>query len=116
MNATTILLSALLMNAAASAPDWVLRDQAYKAFLVDLQGAVRTGNRKAVANLADLPLQVNGPTGVHETYRSAKLVEQNYERIFTPPVRKAILRQHFEELFGNYQGVMIGNGAVWFDH
>ena len=44
------------------------------------------------------------------------MIERNYRRIFTARVRNAILRQRFEKVFGNYQGVMIGDGAVWFDH
>ena len=117
MKVTALALSLLLLaNSAPTAPGWVLRDRTYQTFLVDLQSAVRTGNRPALVKLIDLPLRVNGPNGHSKTYRSASTIQRDYLRIFTPRVRSAILQQRFEELFGRDQGVMIGNGEVWFDH
>jgi len=117
MKVTILALSTLLLgNAAPTAPGWVLHDHAYQTFLIDLQSAVRTGNRPAVVKLIDLPLRVNGPNGRRLTYRSGGSVQRDYERIFTARVRGAILQQRFENLFGRDKGVMIGNGEVWFDH
>jgi hypothetical protein len=33
----------------------------------------------------------------------------------TPKLRRAILDQSPACLFGNYHGVMIGSGQIWFD-
>lgn len=96
------------------APDWVLNDRSYATFLTQLQNAVRANDREAVIRLVSLPLRVN--SNRTRLYRDTKSVRADYDRIFTPNVRKAILAQRFEQLFGRDQGVMIGDGEVWFDH
>ena len=96
------------------APDWVLNDRSYATFLTQLQNAVRANDREAVIKLVKLPLRVNFNRA--HFYRDAKSVRANYDRIFTPKVRKVILAQRFDQLFGRDQGVMIGGGEVWFDH
>jgi hypothetical protein len=102
-------------EAAATAPDWVLNDRSYDTFLRRLQTGVRANNRNAVAGLVAYPLRVNR-NGQARTYANARAVIADYDSIFTPRVRSAILSQRFENLFGRDQGVMIGDGAVWFDH
>jgi hypothetical protein len=95
--------------AKASSPD-----QARAAFLSRLQSAVRAGNRSAVIALAGLPLRVNGPGGTR-LYRDAVSIQRDFDRIFTPKVRRAILAQRADQLFTRDQGTMIGDGEVWFD-
>ena len=102
-------------NVAATAPKWVLDNGAYRSFLGQLQSAVRANNRPAVVRLVRLPLRVNFAGGAW-TYRDAKSILADYDRIFTSKVKQAIAAQRFENLFGRDQGVMIGDGAVWFDH
>jgi len=98
----------------ATAPDWVLKDRDYATFLTNLQRAVRTNDRGAVAKLVHYPLRVNSD-GKSRLYRDSAAVRADYERIFTPQVRRAILDQRFERLFGSSRGLMIGHGQVWFD-
>jgi|GEM_PF-3093769 len=118
MKPAALLLCLLTLPGAAPsrAPDWVLRDRDYRRFLGDLQNAVRRGDREAVIRLADLPLRVNGPGRHRAEERSAAAIRRHYGRIFIPAVRRAILAQRFETLFGSSKGLMIGDGAVWFDH
>jgi hypothetical protein len=99
---------------APKAPDWVLADRGYETFLSDLQTAIRANDRSAVINLVHFPLRVNSG-GRSRFYRDSHSVRADYDRIFTPQVRRAILAQQFEELFGSSRGLMIGNGEVWFD-
>ena len=99
----------------ATAPDWVLGDAAYGTFLNGLQAAVRSNNRQAVIRLIAYPLRVNRD-GTSKLYRDSAAVLRDFDRIFTPSVKQAILSERFEQLFGSDQGVMIGNGAIWFDH
>jgi hypothetical protein len=105
----------LVVGMAATAPDWVLKDNGYRSFLRDLQTAVRSNNSRVVLDLASFPLRVNRRGGSHP-YRNRAEAEKDYNRIFTPNVRRVILAQKFDDLFGRDQGVMIGNGEVWFDH
>jgi hypothetical protein len=99
----------------SASPDWVQEDRAYRTFLGQLQSAVRNDDRNGVLRLVAFPLRVNSG-GRSRTYRNAGAALADYERIFTPKVRQAIVDQRFETLFGRDQGVMIGDGAVWFDH
>jgi len=100
---------------APAAPGWVLNDRTYATFLSQLQASVRTHNRDGVIRLIRFPLRVNA-NGNNRTYRDAASVRADYNRIFTPSVRRAILNQKLDRLFGRDQGLMIGNGQVWFDH
>lgn len=100
---------------AQAAPDRVLKDASYAAFLKRLQGAVRTNDRGAVVRLIAFPLRVNS-NGGSRFYSDARSVRENYDRIFTPRVTQSILGQRFDRQFGRDQGLMIGNGAIWFDH
>ena len=98
----------------ATAPDWVLKDRGYATFLTNLQRAVRANDRGAVAKLVHYPLRVNSD-GRSRFYPDSAAFRADYERIFTPQVRRAILDQRFERLFGSSRGLMIGQGQVWFD-
>lgn len=100
---------------APTAPDLVLKDRSYAAFLTDLQAAVRANDRDAVIGLIAFPLRVNSG-GKGRSYRDAAAVRRDYDGIFTPRVRGAILNQRADRLFGRDQGLMIGDGEVWFDH
>ena len=64
--------------------------------------------------LISFPLRVNAASGAR-TYRDARSVERDFDRIFTPRVKQAIARQRAENLFVRDQGAMIGDGEVWFD-
>lgn len=100
---------------AQTTPDWVAKDRAYAAFLTQLQTAVRKKDRGAVIKLIAFPLRVNSG-GRSQLYRDGQSVRRDYDRIFTPPVTRAILDQRFDRLFGRDRGLMIGDGEVWFDH
>ena len=83
-------------------------------FLATLQRAVAANDRHAVAMLAHYPLRVNGVKGLKEA-ASPRDFERRYSAILTPHVRAAIMEQQGACLFANWQGVMIGDGEVWFD-
>ena len=82
-------------------------------FLAALKDAVAKGQRERVVALVALPLRVN--TGKHHTYlRTQKALLSAYDRVFDAEVRKALAAQRPGELFANYQGVMVGDGQIWF--
>ena len=91
------------------------KDTSYATFLKHLQGAVRANDRGAVIKLVGFPLRVNS-NGKTRVYRDAASVRADYDQIFTLQVRQAILAQRHDRLFSRDQGLMIGNGQVWFDH
>jgi hypothetical protein len=99
---------------AASAASPLAVVDANGEFLSRLQSAVRAKDKGAIVRLVGLPLRVNFDGGP-KTYNDRRSVERDFDLIFTPRVRKAILDQRAEQLFTNYQGAMVGVGEVWFD-
>jgi hypothetical protein len=84
-----------------------------RAFLAALQTSVASGDKTKVAAMISYPLLV-----IHGTVRTkikskAELLSR-YGNIFDDRIRQVIAQQSARCLFGNYQGVMIGKGEVWF--
>jgi hypothetical protein len=67
-----------------------------------------------VSALVAFPLRVNTKEGP-KTYRDQKSVEEDFDQIFSPRVKQAILNQRSDQLLVRDQGAMIGDGEVWFD-
>ncbi len=84
-----------------------------RAFLAELQSAVKSDNKSRVAAMVSYPLLViHGSRKTRIKTKAAFL--SSYDTIFDEHVRKAVAQQTSKCLFGNYQGAMIGNGEVWF--
>ncbi len=81
-------------------------------FFTRLQQAAARQDKDTVASMVRYPITVklNGKSTILRTPRSFL---EHYDRILTPEITAAIARQRYENLFVNYQGVMIGNGQVW---
>lgn len=105
---------ALAAKRAADSLKAISPSEAYARFLPRLQSAIRSGDRRAVSGLIQYPLRVNAKGGPR-IYSDRKSVEKDFDRIFTPHVRSAILAQRADGLFVRDQGAMIGDGEVWFD-
>jgi hypothetical protein len=82
-------------------------------FLQALQAAVAQDNRGQVADLVAFPLDIT-IGGARVTLPSKQEFIDSYAEIIDPGVKAAILAQTVDGLFANDQGVMIGNGEVWF--
>ncbi|WP_158944000.1 hypothetical protein [Granulicella sp. S190] len=77
-----------------------------------LQQAVASHNATEVADLVHYPIKVN--PGKHPlTIKSPKAFAKDYDRIITSDISSVILKQKYDALFVNSQGVMIGDGEVW---
>jgi hypothetical protein len=85
----------------------------YQLFLNGLQIAVVMDDRFRVARLVNYPLEVR-IGGETVTVGTADELLARYESLLTPKVVGAIERQDYGALFANDQGVMIGDGEVWF--
>jgi len=80
--------------------------------LTELQQSVAKHNTAAVAALVHYPIKVN--PGKHPiTIKSPKAFVKDYDRIITNDISDVILKQKYEALFVNSQGVMLGDGEVW---
>ncbi|SEN79975.1 hypothetical protein [Paenibacillus sp. OV219] len=78
-----------------------------------VKDAIASGDQAEVASHILYPLRVNSKSGT-ELYQTRADFVQHYDEIITEPVKKAIANQSVDQLFVNYQGVMVGNGDIWF--
>jgi hypothetical protein len=83
-----------------------------EAYFRELQSSVRHRDVKWFADQGGV--RVNLAPGSGYTYRPDE-VRKVYNWIITPDVERAVLAQDPDGLFKNWQGVMAGDGAVWFD-
>lgn len=83
----------------------------FEAFFEKFQTLVAKGDKKGVADYMKYPVVVNGKETTNQT---KKQFIKNYDKIFTPNVKKALANQEVENLFVNAQGVMVGDGEIWF--
>jgi cyclopropane fatty-acyl-phospholipid synthase-like methyltransferase len=85
----------------------------YQQFFEKLKEAVAGDDKKAVASLVDYPFRarINGKA---VTIKDANHFVADYNKIVTGKVKQAVTEQRYETLFANWQGVMIGDGEVWF--
>lgn len=87
-----------------------LKDAEVHAFFVELKTAVNDHDVKKIASMVRYPLVVKGKASVQ---RPVDFISR-YREIFTQNVISAIKRQSYKNLWGNWRGVMIGEGEVWF--
>lgn len=85
----------------------------YQAFFGELQKAVAADDKAAVAGLISYPLEskVGGKT---VTLRDADEFVAAYDQIITAKVKKALAAQTYASLFANGEGLMVGDGEIWF--
>ncbi|MEV5029865.1 hypothetical protein [Paenibacillus sp. LPE1-1-1.1] len=76
------------------------------------KAAVAANEKDAVAELILLPLQVNGE--IPYAVKSKEEFIEKYDQIITPSVKEALEAQKVDDLFVRDQGVMVGDGELWF--
>ena len=86
--------------------------EAYRTVLLHLQAALRAGDRSAIVGLINFPLRAGG-TGGPRIYQDRQTVEQNFDRIFTPRVIRAITGQKPDQLTVRNRRAVVGKGEVW---
>lgn len=85
----------------------------YHAFFSKLQKAVAADDKETVASMIDYPFATR-IGGKAIKIRDAKHFIADYDKVITSKVKAAVAKQRYEDLFANWQGVMIGDGEVWF--
>lgn len=82
--------------------------QPYHVFFQSFQNAVASEDKLEVAKMMAFPLRVG-------TQKLTKIkFLKRYNQIFTPHVTQVVREQHYSKLFARDQGVMFGDGEVWF--
>ena len=91
------------------------RPRQARHFLEELRDAAEAGDLQALAGRVRYPFRLYDKGEVIREYATLSDLIPDLRAVFTPGVLTAIREQDFDTLFVNYQGVMIGGGAVWFD-
>lgn len=86
----------------------------YEGVFTALQRGVAAGDRAAVAGLMRYPVRVS-IAGKSQKVADAAAFKRDYDKIVTPALAKLIAEQKFDNLFVNWQGVMLGQGEVWIN-
>lgn len=82
------------------------------AFLAKFQDALKGNNKNAVASLIRFPLLVTAG-GKRRLTRTQLLAD--FDHVFNPTLRAAILSATPDDVWGNVHGFMVARGAIWFD-
>lgn len=85
----------------------------YHTFFDNLKKAVAAGDKAAVAAMIEYPFQVR-IGGKSLKIRDAAHFIADYDQVITAKVKNALQGQTYETLFANWQGVMVGQGEIWF--
>ncbi|HVF57533.1 MAG TPA: hypothetical protein VM934_15365 [Pyrinomonadaceae bacterium] len=117
-----LMLLALSLSSAAAGPSrqegkysvaGIDDERAVEKFLADLQEAVAQDDRARVASMLSYPLTLHSGKRRTVLRRKSDLLKK-YGVVFNRKVKDALAKQKASELFANWQGVMIGDGAIWF--
>ena len=84
-----------------------------QSFLDKLKRVVKENNKVEFASFVHYPLRVFDRNHDIKISSPSELISK-YPHILTPDVRHAILTQSAQCLFANAQGMMVGNGQLWF--
>jgi len=85
----------------------------YHTFFDNLKKAVAAGDKAAVAAMIEYPFQAR-IGGKSLKIRDAAHFIADYDQVITAKVKHALQGQAYETLFANWQGVMVGEGELWF--
>lgn len=101
---------ALLLMTAARADDEIPKKQ---AFVVALQQAIRANDKSWLAEHTRYPLRYYGHRKIPINNKAAFL--KNYPTIIGAKLRGFVLAQDPENVFENWQGLMVGDGSynIW---
>lgn len=80
-------------------------EPALKRFVNSLKNAVAANRKIEISSKIKYPL--------NPSVKNVKDFYREYEHIFTPAVKDAIMKTNIDQLFHSAKGVMIANGRIW---
>ena len=83
-------------------------------FLTALQTALAANDKAKIAGMVQYPLRVNLAGQTHRLIRNRQQFAEQFAWLFTDKTREAVKTQIPACMFARDQGVMIGNGEIWF--
>jgi hypothetical protein len=91
-----------------------LKEEDVKPFFAVIQKAVKQNDVTTLSKTIKYPIKLIDPKGNKIDVPGSKEFLANYPKFATPNWKNAVMRQKYEQLFANWQGVMIGRGEIWF--
>lgn len=85
----------------------------FHQFFFKFQQAVQHNKKSTVASMVNYPLHVNSNGKTHTIKNKATFIAK-YDSIMTPEIKRTLAYAIEEDLFVNWQGVMVGSGELWF--
>lgn len=79
--------------------------RAFKDFYMQFRNMVKLNDKDQIANYINYPLG---------SIKDESDFVKNYQKIFVPKIREAILGQKIRQLYRDQRGVMIGDDQLWF--
>jgi len=92
----------------------VMSDAAFDKKVKKFRDDVINGRKSAVSAAIDYPARAYVGKRTFALSSSADLMRY-YDKIFSPKMIQAIRKAETHNLFSRDQGVMLGNGEVWFN-
>ena len=83
------------------------------SFLLQLQNQAKKRDPKSFTEFIIFPVRVNHHGNLKKINSSVEFNKIASE-VITPNVIEVILKQKADEIFCNYQGIMLGDGEIWF--
>lgn len=90
-------------------------DQEVSDFLDTIKQAVAQDNREKIASLIRYPMGIYDGGELIRTYPNSASVLENYDSIVTDQVKSTLSTTNFDGLFVTQEGVMVGQGQIWFN-
>jgi hypothetical protein len=121
MKSRIVLAFCLMLSPAiaASADDAADQSSPDQTFLANLQKALRTNDANWLADHVHYPASYYG---VKSGSKGTKIQNKawfisHYPQLIGPKLRAVVLAQDPDQLFHNYQGIMIGSDPnIWFNN
>jgi len=83
-------------------------------FFQRFQAALKADDREAIASMVQYPLHVSILNRKQLIHDRGELLAQ-FDAIFNAGVKCSILEAQPDEVWGNWKGLTIANGVIWFD-
>lgn len=77
--------------------------------------AIKTGNKQEAASFIEYPIAFDRGSEKALYIINKEQFISRYAEIITPRIKSEILYAVPHNMFNNYEGVMLGNGVVWFN-
>ena len=88
--------------------------QAAKTFVKNFQSALKKHDVDKISKMMHYPLRINAKNGT-SYIKNKKAFSQKFNTIFTKRMQAQLLQATTTNIFCNYQGAMISDGAIWFN-